>query len=117
MVNEAKTHFAKQFPVTDLGTAQFFLGIEIIRKHHQMTLCQSAYIQKILERFNLSNAHRVSTQLNLGSKLKGTPNAEDEKTDETVYCRMIGSLMYLMLCTRPHIAFAVRALSQYSNLP
>ena len=51
MVDEAKAQLAKQFPVTNLGTAHFFLGIEIIQKRdtHQITLCQAAYIQKILE--------------------------------------------------------------------
>jgi len=121
MVDEAKAQLAKQFPVTDLGTAHFFLGIEIIRKrdYHQISLQQNAYIQKILERFNLANAHTVSTPLNPGSRLEGpgTPNAEDEEVDETVYRSMIGSLMYLMLCTRPDIAFAVGALSRYSSLP
>ena len=121
MVDEAKTQLAKQFPVTDLGTAHFCLGIEIIWKRntpgHQITLCQSGYIQKILERFNLADAHTVSTPLNPGSKLEGTPDTVDEEVDDTVYCSMIGSLMYLMLCTGPDIAFAVRALSRYSSLP
>ena len=117
MVEEAKAQLAKQFPVTNLGTAHFFLGIEIIRKHHQITLCQSAYIQKILKRFNLTDAHTVSTPLSPGRKLEGTPNGADEETDETVYRSMIGSLMYLMLCTRPDIAFTVGALSRYSSLP
>ena len=30
---------------------------------------------------------------------------------------MIGSLMYLMLCTQPDIAFAVGVLSRYNNSP
>ena len=119
MVDEAKTQLARQFPVTDFGTAHFFLGIEIIWKHdtHQITFCQAAYIQKILERYNLTDANTVSTPLNPGSKLEGTSDAVEEAVDETVYCSMIGSLMYLMLCTWPDIAFAVGALSRYSSLP
>ena len=42
---------------------------------------------------------------------------EDSDADETEYRSMIGSLMYLMLCTRPDIAFAVGALSRYNNSP
>jgi len=123
MVDEAKAQLAKQFPVTALGTADFFLGIEIIRKRdsHQIALCQSAYIQKVLKRFNIADAHTLSTQLSSASKLEGTPGARDEGEDsevnEIVYHSMIGSLMYLMLCTRPDIAFAVGALSRYSSLP
>ena len=31
MVDEGKDMLAKQFPVTDLGTAYYFLGIQIVR--------------------------------------------------------------------------------------
>jgi len=119
MVDEAKSQLAKQFPVTDMGTAHFFLGIEIIRKRgtHQISLNQSAYIQKILERFHLADAHTVSTPLNPGSKLLETPDTADKEVNETEYRSMIGSLMYLMLCTRQDIAFAVGALSRYNNSP
>jgi len=119
MVDESKSQLAKQFPVTDMGTAHFFLGIEIIRKRtsHHISLNQSAYIQKILERFHLADADSVSTPLNPGSKLLETPDTADEEVDETEYRSMIGSLMYLMLCTRPDIAFAVGALSRYNTSP
>jgi len=118
-VDETKSQLANQFPVTDMGTAHFFLGIEIIRKRasHQISLNQSAYIQKVLEGFHLADAHSVSTPLNPGSKLLETPDAADEEVDEREYRSMIGSLMYLMLCTRPDIAFAVGALSRYNNSP
>ena len=121
MVDEAKSQLAKQFPVTDMGTAHFFLGIEIIRKRnsHQISLNQFAYIQKILERFHHTDAHTVSTPLKPGSKLleADTTNSGKKEVDETEYQSMIGSLMYLMLCTRQDIAFAVGALSRNNNSP
>jgi len=127
MVDEAKSQLAKQFPVTDMGSAHFFLGIEIVRGPQKISLNQSAYIQKILERFHLTNAHTVSTPLNPGTKLLETPDTSDREAqvdrvvdgevDETEYRSMIGSLMYLMLCTRPDIAFAVGVLSRYNNSP
>jgi len=128
MVDDGKAMLAKQFPVTDLGRAHYFLGIQIVQLPRQITLNQATYIQKILERFNMANAYMVSTPLNPGTKLEsltgtrthiqdGTPEVEDSDADETEYRSMIGSLMYLMLCTRPDIAFAVGALSRYNNSP
>jgi len=98
-----------------MGTVHFFLEIEIIRKRgsHQIALNQSAYIQKILQPFHLADAHTVSTPLNSGSQLRETPDPADEEVDETEYRSMIGSLMYLMLCNRPDIVFAVGTLSGY----
>ena len=127
MVDEAKSQLAQQFPVTDMGSAHFFLGIEIVRGPQKISLNQSAYIQKILERFHLTNAHTVSTPLNPGTKLLETPDTSDREArvdrvvvgevDETEYRSMIGSLMYLMLCSRPDIAFAVGVLSRYNDWP
>jgi len=129
MVDEGKTLLANQFPATDLERAHYFLGIEIIQLPRQITLNQSTYIQKILERFNMSHAYRVSTPLSPGTRLEGTTTTqiqegeldmeelEDSDADEKEYRSMIGSLMYLMLCTRPDITFAVGALSRYNNAP
>jgi len=122
MVDEAKTLLAKQFPVMDLGRAHYFRGIEIIQLPRQITLNQSANIQKILERFNMTHAYTVSTPLAPGTKLERTSTTqdaefEDSDADEKEYRTMIGSLMYLMLCTQPDIAFAVGVLSRYNNSP
>jgi len=115
MVDQAKSLLEKKFPVTDMGSAHFFLGIEIVRGPQKISLNQSTYIQKILERFHIMDVHTVSTPLNPGSKLLETPDKADEEVDETEYRSMIGSLKYHMLCTRPDIAFAVGALSRYNN--
>lgn len=120
MVNEAKAQLAKQFPGTHLEIAYFFLRIEIKWKGdiNLIRLCQSAYIQKVLERFNLVEAHTASTPLNPVTKLEGNPGTvDDEEVDEPVYRSMIRNLMHLMLCTQRDIAFAVEALSQYCSLP
>ena len=113
-MNEAKASLAKHFPVTDLGKAHFFLGIEIVRTPGTIILNQAAYTQKVLERFQQENSHPVSTPLNPGLKLVDT---EEPAEDETIYRSLLRSLMYLMLCTRPDIAFAVRALSKLSSNP
>jgi len=70
MVDEGKAVLANQFPVTDLGRAHHFLGIQIVQLPRQITLNQATYIQKILEGFNMANAYRASTPLNSGTKLE-----------------------------------------------
>jgi len=128
MVDEGKAMLAKQFPVTDLGRAHNFLGIQIVQLPRQITLNHATYIQKVLERFNMANAYTASIPLKPGTTLEsltgtrthiqdGTPEVEDSDADETEYRSMIGSLMYLILCTRPNIAFTVGALSRYNNSP
>jgi len=94
MVDEAKTLLANQFPVTDLGRAYYFLGIEIIQQPRHITLNQSAYIQKILVRFKMTHAYTVSTPLAPGTKLERTSTTqdaefEDSDADEKEYPSMI----------------------------
>ena len=40
-----------------------------------------------------------------------------ESVDQVEYARVIGSLMYLMSCTRPDIAFTVSSLSRFTSNP
>ena len=48
-----------------LGAAKQILGMRITRdrKNHKLTLSQSDYIEKVLERFRMKNAKIVSTPL------------------------------------------------------
>lgn len=60
----------------------------------------------------------IPTPMDAGAKLEPTPaeyHASD--ADRSWYARSIGLLMYLMMGTRPDIAFAVSALSRYMANP
>ena len=48
----------------------------------------------------------------MASNLKLLSDASSQSVDATMYCQMIGSLMYLMNM-RPDICFAVNTLSQF----
>src|SRR4029453_18521445 len=107
----------KHFTITDLGEAKQVVGLELEWDHTNgtMKIFQSQYIKKILERFGMENSHPVATPLDPNVKLIKTP--DDEKYDILDYWSAIGSLMYAAVGTRPDIAFAVQALSQFLNNP
>jgi hypothetical protein len=110
---ELKSHFT----MTDLGEMKKILGIQVIRDRKAGTLkiAQSAYIDKILARFNMAEAKPVTTPLSKNIKLDNIhTRAEDPNMP---YAKAIGSLMYAALQTRPDIAFAVQHLSQYTSNP
>ena len=69
---------------------------------------------KILERFGMENCKPIATPML--SQIEPY-ELSDVSFDPTMYRRAVGSLMYLMVGTRPDIAFVVGRLSQYMQNP
>jgi hypothetical protein len=82
-------------------------------------LSQGEYIEKVLERFRMQNAKPVSTHLanhfKLTKEMCPKTQEEIEYMSRVPYSSTVGSLMYVMVCTRPDIAHAVGVVSMYMN--
>ena len=78
-------------------------------------LSQEKYVPKIFERFSMSEANPVGFALSTNCKLNARkfPKGEKDKAEmrKVPYASVVGSLMYVMVCTRPDIAFAVETVS------
>ncbi|KAF7838980.1 Retrovirus-related Pol polyprotein from transposon RE1 [Senna tora] len=98
----------------DLGSAYYFLGIEINQSQSGMHLCQSKYVLDILKRFNMLDCAPVPTPMIIGRQY--SKNEGEPLKDPTPYRQAIGSLQYLTN-TRPDIAFSVNKLSQFLACP
>ncbi|XP_068238599.1 uncharacterized protein [Palaemon carinicauda] len=72
------------------------------------------YIQEMLINQNLTESKELSTPLALNFR-KEVP--EDEVCNATEYRGITGSLLHLVDCTRPDIAFATGALGQKNQAP
>ena len=114
----AKQELGKQFPLKDLGPAHFFLGMKITGhpEQHSITPTPDQYIETIIKRFDFPDAYPVSTPMEPGSRLTNITETQDP-ADQTLYCSILGSMMYIMLCTRPDLAFAIGKLSKFSSNP
>nr|GEZ71267.1 hypothetical protein [Tanacetum cinerariifolium] len=90
------------------------LGMEIVRdrSHKIPRVSQSGYVFKILNTFRINN--RKSVKMLLGRhfrlSLKDYPvrDYDVERMSKVSYANAVRSLMYLMVCTRPDIAYARR---------
>ena len=107
----------------DLRSAKKILGIRIERDRasKKLYMSQEQYIEKVLERFNMSKAKVVNSPLASHFKLsrRHSPSIDKEKEDmrRVPYASAVGSLMNPMVCTRPDIAYAVNVVSRFlSNL-
>ena len=86
-----------------------------------LKLSQSEYVKKVLSRFNMNEAKPVSTplcshfKLSKGQSLK--TKEEREYMNKVPYASAVGSLMYVVVCTRPNIAHVVRVVSRFMSRP
>jgi hypothetical protein len=113
-IDELLRHMESDFAVKDLGTLNFFLGIEVLKSSDGITLSQRRYILDILKRTKMLDAKPVCTPMATSEHLSAF---EGEVFDDpTLYRSTIGALQYLSI-TRPDIAFTVNRLSQFMHNP
>ena len=123
LLNNTKAFLSKNFDMKDLGEASYVLGIEIKRDRSRglLGLSQQSYINKVLKRFDMSNCSSGEVPMSKGDKLnkKQCPktNQEREEMKSRPYARLVGSLMYAQVCTRPDLAYAVGMLSRFQSDP
>ena len=123
LLHETKSMLTKFFDMKDLGEASFVLGIEIHRDRSRgvLGLSQRAYIDRVLERFNMQNCKPGDTPVAKGDKFSKDqcPKNEIERAEMNgkPFDSALGSLMYAQVCTRPDIAFIVGVLGRYQSNP
>nr|GEW00398.1 retrotransposon protein, putative, Ty1-copia subclass [Tanacetum cinerariifolium] len=95
MLQDVKCYLGKCFSMKDLGKAAYILGIKIyrVRSRRLNSLCQSAYIEKILKRFNMENSKRRSIPMQEKPILG---KAEEASTPTEVKC--VHRVPYASLC-------------------
>ncbi|KAL0350653.1 UNVERIFIED_CONTAM: Retrovirus-related Pol polyprotein from transposon TNT 1-94 [Sesamum radiatum] len=121
MIEKLQNDLRKTFEMKDLGNAKKILGMTIDRdrKTSSIFLNQKAYVISVLEKFSMINAKSSSVPLAPHFQLSKdqSPKSDSEKKlmEKVPYSNAIGSVMYLMVCTRPDIAYAVSCLSRYMS--
>ncbi|RDB14617.1 Retrovirus-related Pol polyprotein from transposon TNT 1-94 [Hypsizygus marmoreus] len=114
----------KHFEVIDLGAASLYLGIRITRDRsvRKLWLSQRHFITELLTTYNLLNAHPspVPLRQKLLPSTPSPPNSLPDIADADIkihFQRLVGSILYLALCTRPDIAYTAMALGQFNSNP
>lgn len=116
-LNKIKGALATRFNMEDMGELTYLLGIEIKRNRSKRTISigQQKYIDDIIKRFNLEHANNAATPIDHTIRLFN--NELEAKVDQAKYQAIVGSLMYLVMGTRPDLAYPVSKLSQFLAQP
>ena len=115
-ISDIINYLAEPFEIRS-SEAKHFVGLSISRNRKEKLLyvSQPDYTEKILQRFQMSRCNPVSLPATPEAFLNKEENSE--KTVKVPFKEVTGSLMYLMLSTRPDIAFAVNQISQFCKNP
>jgi len=116
-IQEVKQRLRDVFDIHDLGEAHRFLGMEITRDRasHTLKLSQQRAAATLVNKYGLGDANSRCVPISAGVHLSGEGELLD--TDAYPYSELVGSLLYLSVCTRPDLAQAVGVLARYMSRP
>jgi hypothetical protein len=118
LLNEMKKLFAIK-----VGSPDCFVSLEIkrFRDLRIIQVNQRGYITRMLSRYNMSECKSCVTPGDSQEKLTKTPTTESNDVKEDMsqvpYREAVGSLMFLMHCSRPDISFQVTKAAQFNVDP
>lgn len=108
-----KLQLNEKFEMKDLCDANKILDMKIHRDRRRgiIFLCQKIYLKKVLHHFGLNEHLKlVSTPFSFPFIIISLSPTIDEKQKymlQVSYSNAIGSLMYVMVCTRPNISMTL----------
>jgi hypothetical protein len=119
IISSTKRLLGEKFDTKDMGPAKYYIGMEIERNHDEKTLVlsQKRYATDIVERFGMADAKTVNLPSLPTTKIKAEESKLLDDKGRATYMEMVGSLLYLAVCTRPDINQAVGALARYMSKP
>ncbi|KAF2321384.1 hypothetical protein GH714_040973 [Hevea brasiliensis] len=115
VIENFKSEMQQKFDMTDLGLLSFYLGIEVKQTTTSISICQTGYAKKILEKMGVGECNPCKLPMEPRTKLSKVVDGE-ALVDATLYRSLIGSLRYLVN-TRPDITFSVGVLSRFMEKP
>ena len=108
-----KAEISSRFNVVNLGKVDRFLEMEINYnvEENVMTISQANFISKVAERFGVENAKPVYTPIEKDLNL----SAAEEVCSDLPFRQLVECLLYISICSRPDVSFAVNYLSRFMN--
>lgn len=106
-----------------MNDSSYIINIKIHRDRTRgiLGLSQETYINKVLKKFWMKDFAPNVAPIIKGDKfnLEQCPKnyLEREHMQNFPYASVVGSLMYVQVCTRPNIAFTVETLGRYQRDP
>jgi hypothetical protein len=121
IVDEMKAAVSAKFPQVDNGAAEYILGLQIERNRAQkfLILHQSDYIEHILQVAVMSDCKPLdlpaAPHTKLTSDMCPASQTDNLQLQRIPYRSVVGSLLHLVMNTRPDIAYAVSQVCRFTS--
>ncbi|MCH82526.1 retrovirus-related Pol polyprotein from transposon TNT 1-94 [Trifolium medium] len=104
-----------EFAIKQLGSLDYFLGIEVFHMDNgAVLLSQAKYIRDLLSKVQMESANGMPTPM--VSSLKLSKIGSNSVEDPTLFRSVVGALQYATLA-RPEISYAVNKVCQFLSNP
>lgn len=109
VINKVISELKENFEVKTMEPRNF-VGLQLERSKGHLFIHQTKYIEKLLAKFNMSNANGCSIPIDPHTSLIKKKVVPEEKIP---YREAVGSLMHLAIVSRPDIMYGVSLISRY----
>ncbi|KAF2904874.1 hypothetical protein ILUMI_01291, partial [Ignelater luminosus] len=114
-INYVKSKLCETFKMKKLDFVNNFLGIRICKDFENkiITIDQISAINNLVKRFNVENCKNFKTPIENNLVLER--NCDENLKTKLPYKELLGSLMYIMMGTRPDICYCVSYFGRYQD--
>ena len=115
-IENFKKRLSQCYDISDLGELNWYLGMHVKRESAGgCKISQELYIETLVKKFGMRESKVMKTP---AAELRLCPAADDEKVLSHVpYRELAGSLMWLSVCSRPDITYAVNTVCRFVEKP
>ncbi|CAB0015179.1 unnamed protein product, partial [Nesidiocoris tenuis] len=105
-------YLQEEFRVKNLGDISVFLGMTFQRDRDRLLIKQTNFIDRLLETFKMTECNPIATPMEVNFADTG-----EQLSYDVPYRKLICSLMYLAITSRPDLSFSVSYLSRTLDKP
>jgi len=119
-VKEIKDHLKRKFKTKDIREGKVFIELNLSRDREKglILINQAHYAKALLDTYGILDCNPVSCLITPGEVLvRGTDLELLSPTEKKLYQAIVGSLSYLMNCSRLDLAHSVTKHAQFATYP
>jgi hypothetical protein len=114
-LDEISNFLDTRYKMRRLGRPSSYLSLDMEWRSDVVVITQANYIRSLAEKYGVQQQH--GTLLPMAPKAKLFSRTDQQPLTEKPYRELVGALIYISVCTRPDISYAVGKLATFFSNP